>query len=107
MSVIRPRNRLVYCRVSEDEFAKVSNLCESVGARSVSDLFRLALTRMLNEESSGRDELLLQRLGDIDKIMRELSGRLGDLTTQLNGMMTETSENVASVPRVLSTKEQR
>ncbi len=108
MPVIRPRNRLVYCRVSEDELAKVSGLCESMGARSLSELLRVALTRMLNEASSGRDDLVLQRLGEIDQIIRELNGKVEKVTAQLNGMMMETRKNsMASAPSVLSTKELR
>ena len=47
MSVLKPRSRLVYFRVSEDEFVQFSAMCQSVGARSLSALVRTAVQRML------------------------------------------------------------
>ncbi len=91
MSVIRPRTRLVYCRVSEDEFARVSTFCETAGSRSVSDVLRSALTRLLEDGDTGLEKLVLQRLEGIDKMIKELNTKLFDLTDRLDGVMQSPS----------------
>jgi hypothetical protein len=45
--VVKRRNRLIYFRISEGEFENYTRLCESSGARSISDLARSAVNRML------------------------------------------------------------
>ena len=49
MAVLKPRERLVYFRVSEDEFRQFVGVCEQAGARSVSDLARNAVQRLIAE----------------------------------------------------------
>jgi len=105
VSVLRPRTRLVYCRVSEDEFARVSTFCETAGARSVSDVFRSALTRLLEAEDEDRDagseKLVLQRLEGIDRMIRELNTKLLELTNRLGGV-TERSDDPVRLPNANS-----
>lgn len=78
MAVLKPRNRLVYFRVSEDEFQRFMQLCEREGARSISDLARDAMHRLLEsangEESSPRVQLL-------DKLIAEVSAQLQQLAS--------------------------
>ena len=105
MSVIRPRTRLVYCRVSEDEFARVSNLCETAGARSVSDVFRSALTRLLEDGDAGPEKLVLQRLEGIDKMVKELNTKLVELTDRLDGVPDRPDHGVK--PPSAHSKEER
>lgn len=69
MAVLKPRERLVYFRVSEDEFRQFVSVCEQAGARSVSDLARNAVQRLIAEgqrhrEGNGMDEKIqaLERL---------------------------------------------
>jgi len=75
MSVLRPRNRLVYFRVSEDEFQQFNQICESMGARSISDLARSAMRRMI--EQAGHN-------GDHDSTdVSEVSAKLSVLETSM------------------------
>ena len=77
MSVIRPRNRLVYFRVSEDEYKQFNQLCKSAGARSISDLARSAMERMVSEsKAAGRQDEVVKRLNILDEVIAELSTRL-------------------------------
>ena len=76
MSVAKPRNRLVYFRVSEDEFQKLSRMCQgNEGARSISELARSAVNRMLaeqNGESSSVDhklEILRAQIGTLTELL--------------------------------------
>jgi hypothetical protein len=81
MSVLKPRNRLVYFRVSEDEFLQFSEICESAGARSLSDLARLAVQQMLAQRKE--DAKVAQRLRTFDELISVLNDRLGEMNDLL------------------------
>ena len=85
MSVLRPRNRLVYFRISEDEFQRLRDLCDSEGARSISDLARLAVERLVQGGPTSSDAMTLQRVQLLDRIIRELNLKLEQLNMLLNG----------------------
>ena len=77
MAVLKPRERLVYFRVSEDEFRQFSTVCEQGGARSVSDLARNAVQRLIADGQR-------QREGDeLEEKMRVLEGLIAAVTEQL------------------------
>ena len=58
MAVLKPRNRIVYFRVSEEEFQNLRAYCETYGARSVSDLARSAvLGAVQGQGQAGEKEL--------------------------------------------------
>lgn len=83
MAVLKPRKRLVYFRLSEDEFQRISGLCESSGARSVSELVRLAVeqfARAVPAENSALD----CRLSDLERVLVELNERVRQLTCALH-----------------------
>ena len=56
MAVLKPRERLVYFRVSEDEFRQFVSVCEQAGARSVSDLARNAVQRLIADGQRHRED---------------------------------------------------
>ncbi len=74
MSVLNPRNRLVYFRVSEDEFLQFSEMCTSSGARSISDLARSAMKQMLKNPTE--DAMIAERLKAFDALISMLSDKL-------------------------------
>lgn len=43
MSVLKPRNRLINFRLTEEEFEKLRDACRDQGARSISDFARSAV----------------------------------------------------------------
>ncbi len=49
MSVLRPRNRLVNFRLSEDEFELLRDSCGLFGARSISDFARTSVLDRLSQ----------------------------------------------------------
>lgn len=55
MAVLKPRERLVYFRVSEDEFRQFVSVCEQAGARSLSDLARNAVQRLIADGQQQRE----------------------------------------------------
>jgi hypothetical protein len=77
VAVLKPRERLVYFRVSEDEFRQFVSVCEEAGARSVSDLARNAVQRLIAEGRRHREDQ------DIDEKIRVLERLIAAVTEQL------------------------
>jgi hypothetical protein len=78
MPVFKPRERLVYFRISEDEFRQFNSVCEQGGARSVSDLARNAVQRLITDGQRQKEGQELE-----DK-MRVLEGLIAAVTQQLH-----------------------
>ena len=76
MPVIRPRNRLVYFRVSEDEFKQFTQLCKAAGARSISELVRLGLDRIVQDRKGNRDDEMRQKLNALDDSLAQVHSKL-------------------------------
>jgi hypothetical protein len=83
MAVLKPRNRLVYFRVSEEEFQLFSGMCEVEGARSISDLARLALQRLAQEHRLNTEDDFIGKLKAINEVLNELGEKVERLKTQL------------------------
>lgn len=83
MAVLKPRNRLVYFRVSEEEFQLFSGMCEMEGARSISDLARLALQRLAQEHRLNTEDDFIGKLKAINEVLNELGDKVERLKTQL------------------------
>lgn len=81
MAVIRPRSRMVYFRVTEEEFLKLDQACRASGARSISDLARHAIEGILQnggdrvEDNQGQMELL-RKIDLLTKLVEKLEARL-------------------------------
>lgn len=86
MAVLKPRERLVYFRVSEDEFHQFVSVCEREGARSVSDLARNAVQRLIAECQRDReDRELTPKVEKLEKLVTELTGQVQTLAALLRG----------------------
>jgi hypothetical protein len=93
VAVLKPRERLVYFRVSEDEFRQFVSVCEQAGARSVSDLARNAVQRLIAEGQRQRDG------NQLDEKMQLLERLIAAVTEQLQLLSSQTREAaVASIP---------
>ncbi len=77
MAVLKPRERLVYFRISEDEFRQFVGVCEQAGARSVSDLARNAVQRLIAEGNRQReDEELADKMKRLERLIAEVTEQL-------------------------------
>ena len=86
MAVLKPRERLVYFRVSEDEFHQFVSVCEKEGARSVSDLARNAVQRLIAECHQNReDRELTPKVEKLEQAVAELTGLVQTLAALLKG----------------------
>jgi hypothetical protein len=82
VAVFKPRERLVYFRISEDEFRQFSSVCEQGGARSVSDLARNAVQRLIAEGQRQREG------HELEEKMRVLENLIAAVTQQLQLLAT-------------------
>jgi hypothetical protein len=82
VAVFKPRERLVYFRISEDEFRQFSSVCEQGGARSVSDLARNAVQRLIAEGQRQREGQ------ELEEKMRVLENLIAAVTEQLQLLTT-------------------
>ena len=93
MAVLKPRERLVYFRVSEDEFRQFVSVCEQAGARSVSDLARNAVQRLIAEGQRQRDG------NELEEKMQVLERLIAAVTEQLQLLSSQSKEPaVAALP---------
>jgi len=99
MAVLKPRERLVYFRISEDEFRQFVSVCEQAGARSVSDLARNAVQRLITDGNRQR-----QHDEDAEKMCR-LERLIAEVTEQLH--LLAGSKNQANGLNGLTTELER
>jgi hypothetical protein len=90
MAVLKPRERLVYFRISEEEFRQFISACEQGGARSVSDLARSAVQRLIADGQRQREDKELE-----DK-MRVLENLIAAVTEQLHLLTTSQARGDAT-----------
>jgi hypothetical protein len=92
VAVLKPRERLVYFRISEDEFRQFVSVCEQAGARSLSDLARSAVQRLIADGNRQReDEKLTDKMFRLERLIAEVTEQLQLLNEQqhrevLNGL---------------------
>ena len=112
MAVLKPRERLVYFRITEDEFHRFVSVCEQEGARSVSDLARSAVQRLIADCNRVREERELEpKVQTLERLIAELTAQLQLLATLLNKQGAAVGEvangNTGGYPSLLSPAEQR
>jgi hypothetical protein len=91
VAVLKPRERLVYFRVSEDEFRQFVSVCEQAGARSVSDLARNAVQRLIAEGRQHHEDQV------INERIRILEGLIAAVTEQLQLLSVSQPREVATL----------
>ena len=98
MAVLKPRNRLVYFRVSEEEFRLFTDMCQIEGARSISDLARLALQRLAQERKLNAEDDFIGKLRAINEVLNELGDKVERLKMQLEVADGANGKGVALSP---------
>ncbi len=85
MAVLKPRERLVYFRISEDEFRQFVSVCEQEGARSVSDLARSAVQRLITDGHRQReDDEMTEKMHQLEKLIAAVTEQLQLLVKNQN-----------------------
>ena len=99
MSVLRPRNRLVNFRLSEDEFEKLRGCCALFGARSISDFARSSVLSRLDQDPQ-QESQASHRIGHLDHKVSELEMRVGQLLHLLEATGTSQPVSYAELPEM-------
>ena len=82
MVVFKRRSRMVAFRMSEEDYDRLRGLCVSLGARSVSDLARAAVCRLIGTELEGEDPLVRQ-VEILSRTVKQLKSTVEELSTRL------------------------
>jgi len=98
MSVLRPRNRLVNFRLSEDEFEMLRESCGRFGARSISDFARSSVLARLEEDPEAKT-----RLSSLDNKVVELETRVSQLLKLVDATGTSAQTSLFGMARAVET----
>jgi len=97
VAVLKPRERLVYFRVSEDEFRQFVSVCEQAGARSVSDLARSAVQRLIEDGNRQReDDEMTDKMYRLERLIAQVTEQLQLLSSQTHCEVLENFSNNAA-----------
>jgi len=80
MAVLKPRTKLVYFRVSEEELQQFNRICESEGVRCLSDLIRSAMERVVSGPALNGNEAVVVHLRSVDDRISQLAAELRRLS---------------------------
>jgi hypothetical protein len=98
MAVTKPRNRLVFFRVSEEEFQQLTMLChDGKIARSVSELARSAVGRFLVDHQI-TDQPVMNQLRRLDETVKEVQRTVEHMATILDGGVPDEKLSAKSGP---------
>jgi len=85
MSLMRPRNRIVYFRLSEEEFNKLSQMCSTAdGARNVSELSRSAVQKLILNQPSGSN-------GEVYEVLNRMQTTVSELNRKVEYLVAKSS----------------
>ena len=80
MNVVKRRTRMISFRLSEEEYEGLKRICVRLGARSLSDIARDAVQRLLNNgaelksDGSAQLRVLYERIDALDQEVKRLAG---------------------------------
>lgn len=90
MSVMKRKTRMLSIRLSEDEYERLKELCVAEGARSISDLTRSAVQRLLYPAAaSDQGVQLVERMQQLDGMVRVLNREVRRLSSLVDGAEAE------------------
>src|SRR5205814_1496606 len=87
MNALKRRSRMVSFRLSEEEYEGLKHICLTVGARSLSDIARDAVQRLLNNGTEPKVDgdtqlrLLYERMDALDQEVKRLAALVGQSGT--------------------------
>lgn len=103
MPVLKPRNRLVNFRLSEEEYERLKASCALHGARSLSDFARAAVLRAVVPgvlPSEHGDSLPDGRVSQMDRKLHDLESRVSQLLNLVEALRVAGEvRSLSGVPR--------
>jgi plasmid stability protein len=82
-AMIKRRTKMVSIRLLDDEYRKLKELCEAKGARSVSDLARDAMFRMLAPPMESVPPNLEDQVRRLDQKVARLGEQMEEIESRL------------------------
>jgi hypothetical protein len=79
----RRRTRVVFYRITEDEYATLQDLCSSVGARTVSELTRIAVHELIGSGQQRPGLGLAQQLRTLTDTLNEMNRSINQLAKDI------------------------
>jgi hypothetical protein len=80
VAVSKRRTRVIFFRVSDEEFQQLEKACESTGARSMSDFARLATRRLIDQqETADESNAVVERLDRIESAIERVEQKLREV----------------------------
>ena len=76
MLSLKPRNRLITFRVTDEEYEELRRTCVVAGSRSISDLARTALKEIMLPSRERAQSDLAKRICDLESIVEQLKTQL-------------------------------
>jgi hypothetical protein len=74
---LKARTRVVYFRISEEDYGKLNQLCQAQGVRSLSDLARTAVHDMLDQAAGvPTTNTVVTKLETLERMMADLNEAL-------------------------------
>ncbi len=92
---MKRRDRLVYFRISEEEFEQILKACDSKGARSVSDLARAAVQEFIRPVKP-EPEQLFETLKSLSAGLDEINRSMRQLVSYTRRIETENTQATAA-----------
>jgi hypothetical protein len=89
-ALIKRRTKMVSIRLLDDEYQQLKQLCSAIGARSVSDLAREAMFRMLTRPVAEPD------LEDRVRLLDQTVCRLGEKMAAIESKLSVRSRRAAT-----------
>jgi Arc/MetJ-type ribon-helix-helix transcriptional regulator len=80
MTVQKPRSRIISIRLSDEEYSDLRRLCMSSGARSVSDLARYAMRKLLR--GTTKNDGISQHFAELQGQMSTMSSKIEQLSAR-------------------------
>jgi hypothetical protein len=93
----RRRDRLVYFRLSEDEFEQVLKACDLKGARSVSELARSAVREFIKDEQTDGVEQIMKTVKTLQVLVEEMNGSVQELLSTVRPATQPAAESVKAI----------
>ena len=84
MAILKRRSRMISFRVSEEEYASLCSVCQIEGARSVSDLTRVALHLLIRKDAQV----------PVENLLRELTGRVDMLDLRVQQLTAASDTHI-------------
>jgi hypothetical protein len=92
---VKRRDRLVYFRISEEEFEQILKACDSKGARSVSDLARAAVQEFIKPIKPESEQLL--------ETLNSLSAGLDEINRSVRQLVSHTRRGIENAQAATAT----